>query len=295
MTIINKIPENSTGGGGYEIKLTRQVSTEQLCNHNELINADFRQGRLVNQRGITFASTGDYSMQSVDLWGVGWYTDLTLHEDGLVIASNTNHSPGMILQKFEHPEDYINKMVTISAIIDGYIVSASGICNPSTYYPATEYNGARIDITENGYRILTFNTNKVSAVMLEYGDISTLHNWHGDYAETLQKCQRYYERIGLGINAKIGGTNGKTCITITHKFAVEKRITPTIKLIKQPQFYNSNVGPILPNNTVIDSLAVDAKAIHYVDLAGFINPLDPSMPYPCHCDTQDFLEISAEL
>lgn len=290
-----------------------------------MINGYLDRNNIINQRGQTIYRQTD-SRYVFDMcflqWGGGGMPVTYLLDEGVKIINegentmfvnmvfpiDVNLEQGKSYTLSVDVQDlrghwylrFIQSDVSISGIELSDIrhkISEPGICHLTVYPIKSAFSSLIIGCDgRQSDPFMAGNFIKFGKVKTEQGPISTLINdVPEDKASRLLKCQRYYERIGYGVNAKISGTSARPFITISHKFAVEKRITPTIKLIKQPQFYNSNVGPILPNNTVIDSLAVDAKAIHYVDLAGFINPLDPSTPYPCHCDTQDFLEISAEL
>ncbi|MDY3690836.1 MAG: hypothetical protein SO072_02580 [Dysosmobacter sp.] len=174
----------------------------QLVNSNLLDNWYF--GNPVNRRGDT-QHTGVVATYFIDRWRCGGYNQtISLTQHGLHWSTNTGI---WLTQPIENYDDLVGKVVTVSAIIDNVLYSATGTVSKTdriaTRTPSDVY--LEVDHTEKSVRFVTYseNTPQVSilAVKLELGSQQTLAhqdadgNWVlneiPDYGEQLRRCQRY--------------------------------------------------------------------------------------------------------
>ena len=168
-------------------------------NPNLLINPDFR----INQRGESVYTAAGYT---VDRWQVardassttGDFT-ITCSENGLTINNQTN-GPIALAQKVEKFSALFGKEVTLSASVNGNIVSMSGtIQNASgTVFQVTGdfgfisvYVKANTRLSVNVY-INSGVTAVLDWIKLEIGGKATMFV-APDPATELAKCQRYYQ------------------------------------------------------------------------------------------------------
>lgn len=206
-------------------------------NPNLLDNPFFQ----INQRSattITGNTTGEFS---VDRWRLfGTSTSLTVTSTGVSVYSKTNG----FAQRFDDAIGaFLNgKTVTLSVMDDsGNIASGTLIYDNTTLkntgaltigsYTVTLYAGK-----SGAYQLFSIltgeNTINFRAAKLELGTVSTLANdVSPNYAEELDKCLYYFERIkavtNLGLGTGIG--NGTRFYT---PFSIHpKRATPTISYI----------------------------------------------------------------
>ena len=183
------------------------------CNKNFLINSYFVGGGSqkgnsqfpINQRGKTeFASVSRKIF--IDKWYV-LRSSWALESEGLSGKKDDSENNGGISYLLEG--EWRNKSITLSAIIDGELMSLSGV-SPAEYnkqiykdfgkvrlvfQPSTPVNFVTIYFYDTEYHVLT-------AAKLELGDTQTLAHKEGDtwvlneipnYATELMKCQRYYQ------------------------------------------------------------------------------------------------------
>ncbi len=187
------------------IKLADPVETQLLnlkgnvSNRNLLDNAWFT----VNQRGIA-------KNESVTLAGATLAWD-RWHCTGTFTYNTDNSITSANLSIFEIIEDgiskFANKMVVVSAIIDGEIVVGTPhlviSSTPASNVFTTVYNndGVQIilvELTTGRFQVAVIfsSSHTIKAVKLEVGSISTLAmDTAPNYAEELLKCQRYFVRF----------------------------------------------------------------------------------------------------
>lgn len=253
-------------GGGYEIKLTRQVSTEQLCNHNELINADFWQGRLVNQRGQTVYNNYGYF---IDMWVMGDGVTCILEEDGLRISNHSDYYNGIwyLTEKpLQAGKDYTISLNILdntnvftlfvqhcggeyyNDVNEGVI--GTGVYSKSFTHATSPY------ITKIAISLAPQSEIKLQAAMLEYGDISTLHNWHGDYAIELLKCQRYLYALPRLSTFFVETSNTGKQARIVVTTPVDMRVAPSIENLDLTKWGLRIDGVVYS----LDNLSVERKA-----------------------------------
>ena len=179
-------------------------SVQWTCNPNLLDNWYF--GNPVNQRGDT-QHTGTAATYFIDRWGCGSYNQtIELTQHGLHWSTNTGI---WLTQIIENYDDLVGKVVTVSAIIDNVLYSATGTVSKTGNIAIRTSTGVYLEVehTEKGVRFVTYfgDTPQVSilAVKLELGTQQTLAhqdadgNWVlneiPDYGEQLAQCQRYYQ------------------------------------------------------------------------------------------------------
>ena len=188
------------------IKLADPVETQlldlkgNLSNRNLLDNPWFT----INQRGIA-------KNESVTLAGATLAWD-RWHCTGTFTYNTDNSITSANLSIFEIIEDgiskFANKMVVVSAIIDGEIVVGTPhlviSSTPASNVFTTVYNndGVQIilvELTTGHFQVAVIfsSSHTIKAVKLEVGSISTLAmNTAPNYAVELEKCKYYFERIG---------------------------------------------------------------------------------------------------
>ena len=190
------------------IKLADPVETQLLnlkgnvSNRNLLDNAWFT----VNQRGQSSYTQGTSYAYTVDRWRM-YNMILSVSSDGITLTPNAS-TLCVFSQFIENFDKLIGKTVTISAVINGQLYSATGI------FPTKPSSGANritvsfgldtLQLTFNAldsypkFEIVTYDATAISvkAVKLELGSISTLAmDTDPNYATELAKCQRYFQRI----------------------------------------------------------------------------------------------------
>lgn len=225
------------------------VVSGTVSNLNLVDNAWFT----VNQRGLSQYTFNSFSNHyTVDRWALGrnnFTVDVT--DNGLSItaiadASNNVEIRNTILHSDLKGID--GKTITVSAIVDGVLYSASAVVDLSSdtswvnipigdpanlIYLQTRNlpNDSKVNIRFLFGKVNTQRTIVVKAVKMEVGSVSTLAmDTAPNYATELLKCQRYFERI-KGEYAQIGmgiftGTSLFNCII---KYQA-KRVTPVATL-----------------------------------------------------------------
>lgn len=208
------------------IKLADPVETQlldlkgNLSNRNLLDNAWFT----VNQRGI--AKNELVTLTGAPLAWDRWHCSgtFTYNTDNSITSAN--------ISIFEIIEDgiskFANKMVVVSAIIDGEIVIGTPhlviSSTPASNVFTTVYNndGVQIilvELTTGNFQVAVIfsSSHTIKAVKLELGSISTLAmDTAPNYVEELLKCQRYFYRMntGGGIFQRIGIARAATATAV---------------------------------------------------------------------------------
>lgn len=202
----------------------------------------------INQRGQTSYSGNAYS---VDRWFLGNYVQTwTLSSDGFEITSNT----GIWLeQRLKNSlSSLIGKTITISAIIDDNLITATSVVDGAKTIQALYskngtniYVACKISNTDKFFRVVNYSivdtaTIKVKAVKLELGSRQTLaHQENGvwvlneipDYGEQLARCQRVQIQLNVNMLA-IGRTaiSADTSIIAFIPLPVTMRVNPVLEL-----------------------------------------------------------------
>lgn len=176
-------------------------SVQWACNPNMLDNWYF--GTPVNQRGDT-QHTGAVATYYIDRWRCGGYNQtIELTQHGLHWSTNTGI---WLTQPIENYDDLVGNVVTVSAIIDGILYSATGVVSSSSSIKFLTTGNLYLEVTkeEKGVRFVTYTDPTqivtIKAAKLELGTQQTLaHKENGvwvlneipDYGEQLRRCQRY--------------------------------------------------------------------------------------------------------
>lgn len=174
------------------------VYADQVCNDNILINTDYRQGVLVNQRG-QLQYTAEWWQPAFDMHKLcGGMAELL--PEGVRLTKDTNAEYVMLMTRVESYKIENGKTYCLSMQIDGEIYNTT-FTTPltQTQWMNTPHVAGSIGYdTDAGvynvtYTIYTGDVNPIiQAAKLEQGTISTLHLEQTDYTETLRKCQYYY-------------------------------------------------------------------------------------------------------
>lgn len=312
-------------GGGATIPLINHLLTENagvgaldayqgmildgkiacLSNPNLLINPDFR----INQRNITSWNDGTYG---VDRWR-GGNGLITVIDNGLILSKSFSEKAGTCIEQLiENPKRYEGKMVTLSASINGNIISTSGIiklakktsdiASSFSYYSVK--NNCVLDIVSvfqdniptMQVRVWKFANDMditINWVKMELGEKTTPFV-PPDPATELLKCQRYYQRIPTNGKQVYRSSDGR--LFVNFQFGMEMRTTPTIKnlpmtlqifdvvdniVLREENWYNSHYS----NSKGVSFLSISFSELETTG-TGVIGYLD---------NNADFLEADAEI
>lgn len=220
----------------------------------------------------------------MDRWGNVSVT-LDFLSDGVKVTSTGADS--YIVQKLEHPNDYANKAITISAYIKNISVGAyiqlysfngsqytvqpsetltsDGICSATMIVPSdTTLLFARLYAKPNGYATyVAAKCEEGNKQTLGWKDSDGVHLFETpNYMETLLRCLRYYYDSGsgtVGANGSIKTPVWDTMATTSSshfsdgiRFPVPMRAAPAIS------FYSG--GNRTPNKVSYGSTGADAIA-----------------------------------
>ncbi|MBQ1292686.1 MAG: hypothetical protein IIY21_01495 [Clostridiales bacterium] len=228
------------------IKLADPVETQllnvkgNLSNRNLLDNAWFT----VNQRGIS-------KNESVTLTGAPLAWD-RWHCTGTFTYNTDNSITSANLSIFEIIEDgisrFANKMVVVSAIIDGETVVGTPhlviSSTPASNVFTTVYNndGVQIilvELTTGHFQVAVIfsSSHTIKAVKLEVGSISTLAmDTAPDYIEELLKCQRYFVDIGRIQVLFATSEQGTIVFSSPIRWPVYMRANPSINVYEENSY-----------------------------------------------------------
>ena len=206
------------------------------ANRNLLDNPFFT----VNQRSFSSGAATAAGLKTVDRWEA-IRAGVTLNSDGSLTVTPSEAQYGLV-QYIEPSRLKVGNRYTMSAIVDGEILSGSFVFQSATYsagYFATFSNGIRF-YSNYGSDKLTFwvirsstTAYTVSAVKLELGSYSTLANdVPPDYGEELRKCQRYFVRVPLstGQACATGFANSTTSIRFLIPVPTTMRSSPSVAI-----------------------------------------------------------------
>lgn len=234
------------------IKLADPVETQLLdlkgniSNRNLLDNPWFT----VNQRGIA-------KNESVTLTGAPLAWD-RWHCTGTFTYNTDNSITSANLSIFEIIEDgiskFANKMVVVSAIIDGetvvgtphQVISSTPASNVfTTVYNSDGVQIILVELTSGNFQVAVIfsSSHTIKAVKLEVGSISTLPmDTAPNYAEELLKCQRYFVRVGstsrIYLGTAVALDNDKATGVI--KLPTNMRTVPTVTGITDLELSNGS-------------------------------------------------------
>lgn len=196
----------------------------------------------INQRGQrSYTGTAVYG---IDRWKLSQGTTETVNIESNGISISTLAT---FVQAFENLGLQNGETITLSAVIDGVLISGSTTYNASSsYISVVEADGFRLAIDPQNKYFQLFNSsgtseNLIQAVKLEKGYLSTLArkdesgNWvlndpPPNFEQELAKCQRYYIAlngfgwIGSG-QVDGGGVGGQFFIPLP---VTMRKVVPTI-------------------------------------------------------------------
>lgn len=190
-----------------DIHLTAEDVASLVSNENLLINPDFA----INQRGQVAYSAAASAPYTLDGWR--GYTSanatigvcaITPTADGVVIDNQTNGTV-VFYQRIEDYKKLFGTAVTMSAEVNGAVVSATGQISNNTgrsVYTAAAWGGIGCYIKADTYveaELIVTAGNTVTATWakLETGDLATSFAPSAPATE-LAKCQRYYQLHSTG-------------------------------------------------------------------------------------------------
>lgn len=253
-------PAGGGGGGGYMPNL--------------LINPDFK----INQRGYTAQSINVNAQYTVDRWMVNALnapTVLTpLSGGGVTVANNHGSYTSSISQPIEKPKEVYGKKITLSARVNGTILSITGtapqtdtLSNIASMDDFSEHVKLRLTNDSGAIIYATIvieaqNTVTIDWVKLEIGEEATPFS-PPDPATELEKCEYYFEykriRNTAGYFTALSGSNGIfTGATVYYYYYYKKkRVAPTMTASSTGSanyFYNTD-GSV--NTNTNKTLSVD--------------------------------------
>ena len=239
----------ATNGSQVLIPKTELIQS----NTNLLINGDFR----VNQRNFTSLnqSTTATGIYTVDRWrmysGHANYTT-SLNNDGTITINNTGASKVAFTQYIDENnwKSLLGKTITISLMIDGYLISATGNVpaiheNVKEIIATTTLNNSssyiELERSASGKYIINVwisngESHTIKYVKLEIGSVATAFSPR-PYAEELAMCQRYYQLLD---GASLGMVSPRTAnqIRTVVQFKTEMRTAPTVTQIATLSMYD---------------------------------------------------------
>ena len=161
----------------------------------------------INQRGLS-SYNGGYG---IDRWRCWQVSTTTLTASGLTFATGT--SGDGLFQYFPRAfwESLYGKTVTVSAIINGQLYSATGVASADCWiavnFDGDNYVGYICNGNDANFRVVLEGAGRsatIQAVKLELGTVSTLANdAPPNFGEELAKCQRYLFIRDYGANEVI--------------------------------------------------------------------------------------------
>ena len=129
----------------------------------------------------------------------------------------------------------------------------------------------------------------------EPGEVATA-NIEPDYASTLEKCLRYYERITGDVSSQIVGVgvcrSTTSCSQIPFHYAVKRAVpTLTVNSVSAYDIISSSAGGVATSNLTAQQLSTRSVAFAATVASG----LTDGRPGALDMDADEFFEISAEL
>lgn len=275
----------------------------------------------INQRGQNSYSGARYG---IDRWVCGNVGSIVAlgYNNYIVIKSSVSGGQNLFLQYFENKEMFAGKTVTISAIINGTLVSSTiSVPADSSTWGSTIGDGSSavggcavylrylssklcfVFYTTSNY---VANTNiLIQAAKIEIGDTQTLAHQVGNtwvlneipnYSDQLTRCKRYFERltgeydhIGTGFANNV--TDAYVYIPIK-----EKAKAPTVTLSGSVYIWQpGKIGSSAPVSTSItDYSMASGKNIL------FLNMLASGLTASAPCGSQfrdaaSYIDVSADL
>lgn len=247
---------------GYIVKSgTTYYSEESLTGTTAVLSAP-KEARYINEtygeivlNNVTFyvsrsdmvpgcigSSSGIYF---IDRWKVvKWANDsfAELTDDGIKLTCGTATGVRLI-QVIDNAAQFAGKTVTLS-------VETTALTNSLDVYFVENGSNVGVGYSKNTPGISTFtvtlpagltslsvfiqttgvsNSVSVSRIKLELGTGSTLANdFHSDYSEELERCQRYFETTGYIVQNMWSGSGNSWSFSEWIKFRTPKRIVPTV-------------------------------------------------------------------
>ena len=230
----------------------------------------------INQRGQT--SYSGTEICTIDRWRLSQGTTETVNIESNGISISTL---SVWQQMFENFGLQNGETITLSAVIDGVLISGSATYNASSsYINVVEANGFRLAISPQNKYFQIYNPsgtseNLIQAVKLETGYLSTLArkdesgNWvlndpAPNFQQELAKCQRYLVMGPLeGLYITVNGIYLPTPVTM--------RTTPSI--VGAP-----SLNKVEDNTQVSVSMTPISVASNGV-IFSYIHPADPLYAY----------------
>lgn len=211
-----------TGSGlvyDRNLRRSQEEINKGISNFNLIDNPFFT----INQRNVTtFAG----SVYGVDRWIASTTSTCNVVSGGIQISG-----AGILYQLLELDRVDITKEVTASVKVDGVLYSGSGYFVNNGTFTIIDAPTFKVDLiidsTRQRFHIISNQTVVVNCAKLEYGHVSTLINDGApNYADELNKCLVYFERIPGGSFAGTGFFDGGSYVRFSIAYH-NKRTLPT--------------------------------------------------------------------
>jgi hypothetical protein len=249
-----------------------------ISNPNILINTNGK--AMINQRGATTVANAQYGF---DRWQT--FTDgaaaVAQEATGAKTTVTTTGGSGAYLwiqQSLESHQRYAGKTLTFSARIKmnktGYIIIHDGVESDRVYHSGGgTFETLTVVKTVSAsppylYAVIVLGNTlaeddyiEFEWIKLEEGSVATAYQIP-DPATELARCQRYFERIGSGIQLAVYGTSSCAGGAV---YAVEKRIAPQVSLSTTSiTAYQIDIGTATSSGSVITlGAAASTKGINF--------------------------------
>ena len=267
----------------------------------------------INQRGQT--SYSGTALYTIDRWKLsqGAAETVNIESNGISISTSA-----VWIQAFENLGLQNGETITLSAIIDGVLISGSTTYNASSsYLYVVEADGFRLAISPQNKYFQLYNSsgtseNLIQAVKLEKGYLSTLArkdeegSWvlndaPPNFQQELAKCQRYF--LGFSNNPDvylaigIGTTYTSTNSQIQIPLPVPMRINPTLTMSGKWILRGGDTSQSFSNGGYTASFSTLSPSVASIilNIQGSQLPINQAVELMRNNDNTAKLELSADL
>lgn len=268
----------------------------------------------INQRGET--SYSGTALYSIDRWKLSQGTTETVNIESNGISISTL---AVFVQVFENLGLQNGETITLSAVIDGVLISGSTTYNASSpYISVVEADGFRLAIDPQNKYFQLYNSsgtseNLIQAVKLEKGYLSTLArkdesgSWvlndpPPNFQQELAKCQRYllvpsnssdiYPSVGIGTTFTANDAQ------ILIPLPVSMRVKPTVTMNGNWTLRGGGGAlPYLPDGSysAVASTLSPSVATIIINATGVTLPINQAVELLRNNDPTGQLILSADL
>ena len=180
-------------------------------------------------------------------------------------------------------------VATVGLMLTFPLVAGSNFANTADTWHSTQEH-----CTSNQQNLLDNTSNNffLTGVQLEVGSVATDFA-HEDYGTTLQKCLRYYQHIGVGMNGPAADTAKWNAATI---YPVTMRASPTASVTDSVIHVTDGIAGLGSASAAIDwsQISTIGGSFRFTGWSGG-NALTQYRPYVAYNYNVEFLALTAEL